>query len=173
MFKQGEKLCRKTERFFIFPSPPSQDQYDQIEKHTQSGIDLLELYVKFVKERTEIEQSYAKQLRCVYMPLCFPLTPAMPGAVNHKSHNPAFWRQESDQEVRQAREQGWTRLQVRGEHMFHVCGRMISDKSAFLKRCWSGGLTRDLGTHRARCSSLRCTDIPIKRKKLNDLPAKC
>lgn len=45
--------------------PPSQDQYDQIEKHTQSGIDLLELYVKFVKERTEIEQSYAKQLRCV------------------------------------------------------------------------------------------------------------
>ncbi|TNM85296.1 hypothetical protein fugu_007567 [Takifugu bimaculatus] len=39
------------------------DQCDQIEKHTQSGIDLLELYVKFVKERTEIEQSYAKQLR--------------------------------------------------------------------------------------------------------------
>lgn len=55
--------------------PPSQDQYDQIEKHTQSGIDLLELYVKFVKERTEIEQSYAKQLRCVYMLLCFPSTP--------------------------------------------------------------------------------------------------
>lgn len=46
---------------------PSQDQYDQIEKHTQSGIDLLELYIKFVKERTEIEQSYAKQLRCVYL----------------------------------------------------------------------------------------------------------
>uniref|UniRef100_H3CS60 Thyroid hormone receptor interactor 10 n=1 Tax=Tetraodon nigroviridis TaxID=99883 RepID=H3CS60_TETNG len=39
------------------------DQYDQIEKHTQSGIDLLELYIKFVKERTEIEQGYAKQLR--------------------------------------------------------------------------------------------------------------
>lgn len=46
---------------------PSQDQYDQIEKHTQSGIDLLELYIKFVKERTEIEQSYAKQLRCVFL----------------------------------------------------------------------------------------------------------
>lgn len=46
---------------------PLQDQYDQIEKHTQSGIDLLDLYVKFVKERTEIEQSYAKQLRCVCM----------------------------------------------------------------------------------------------------------
>lgn len=46
---------------------PSQDQYDQIEKHTQSGIDLLELYIKFVKERTEIEQSYAKQLRCAFL----------------------------------------------------------------------------------------------------------
>lgn len=68
MFKLGGKSCRKTERvFFLSPHmlPPSQDQYDQIEKHTQSGIDLLELYVKFVKERTEIEQSYAKQLRCV------------------------------------------------------------------------------------------------------------
>ncbi|XP_068176858.1 cdc42-interacting protein 4 homolog isoform X2 [Antennarius striatus] len=39
------------------------DQYDHIDKHTQSGLDLLERYVKFVKERTEIEQSYAKQLR--------------------------------------------------------------------------------------------------------------
>uniref|UniRef100_A0A8B9PGZ3 Formin binding protein 1 n=1 Tax=Apteryx owenii TaxID=8824 RepID=A0A8B9PGZ3_APTOW len=33
------------------------------EKHTQWGIDVLEKYVKFVKERTEIELSYAKQLR--------------------------------------------------------------------------------------------------------------
>uniref|UniRef100_A0A8C4NTZ7 Thyroid hormone receptor interactor 10 n=1 Tax=Dicentrarchus labrax TaxID=13489 RepID=A0A8C4NTZ7_DICLA len=31
--------------------------------HTQSGIDLVERYIKFVKERTEIEQGYAKQLR--------------------------------------------------------------------------------------------------------------
>uniref|UniRef100_A0A3P9MS58 Thyroid hormone receptor interactor 10 n=1 Tax=Poecilia reticulata TaxID=8081 RepID=A0A3P9MS58_POERE len=36
---------------------------DVIDKHTQSGLDLLERYIKFVKERTEIEQSYAKQLR--------------------------------------------------------------------------------------------------------------
>lgn len=41
----------------------SQDQYDVIDKHTQSGLDLVERYIKFVKERTEIEQSYAKQLR--------------------------------------------------------------------------------------------------------------
>ncbi|KAK2918710.1 cdc42-interacting protein 4 homolog [Channa argus] len=41
------------------------DQYDVIEKHTQSGIDLVERYVKFVKERTEIEQTYAKQLRAL------------------------------------------------------------------------------------------------------------
>ncbi|KAM3865054.1 thyroid hormone receptor interactor 10b [Diretmus argenteus] len=39
------------------------DQYDVIDKHTQSGLDLVERYIKFVKERTEIEQSYAKQLR--------------------------------------------------------------------------------------------------------------
>ncbi|XP_078138915.1 thyroid hormone receptor interactor 10b isoform X2 [Centroberyx gerrardi] len=39
------------------------DQYDVIDKHTQSGHDLVERYIKFVKERTEIEQGYAKQLR--------------------------------------------------------------------------------------------------------------
>uniref|UniRef100_A0A3P9I6V1 Thyroid hormone receptor interactor 10a n=1 Tax=Oryzias latipes TaxID=8090 RepID=A0A3P9I6V1_ORYLA len=39
------------------------DQYDIIEKHTQSGLELVEKYAKFVKERTEIEQNYAKQLR--------------------------------------------------------------------------------------------------------------
>uniref|UniRef100_A0A3B4E3A7 Cdc42-interacting protein 4 homolog n=1 Tax=Pygocentrus nattereri TaxID=42514 RepID=A0A3B4E3A7_PYGNA len=39
------------------------DQYDVIEKHTLSGLDLVEKYIKFVKERTEIEQNYAKQLR--------------------------------------------------------------------------------------------------------------
>ncbi|NXY82021.1 FNBP1 protein, partial [Alcedo cyanopectus] len=40
-----------------------QDQFDNLEKHTQWGIDVLEKYIKFVKERTEIEVSYAKQLR--------------------------------------------------------------------------------------------------------------
>ncbi|XP_048395559.1 formin-binding protein 1-like isoform X1 [Stegostoma tigrinum] len=39
------------------------DQFDNIEKHTQWGIDFLERYTKFVKERLDIEQSYAKQLR--------------------------------------------------------------------------------------------------------------
>ncbi|XP_066516546.1 thyroid hormone receptor interactor 10b [Hoplias malabaricus] len=39
------------------------DQHDVIEKHTQSGLELVERYIKFVKERTEIEQTYAKQLR--------------------------------------------------------------------------------------------------------------
>ncbi|MBZ3888244.1 Formin-binding protein 1, partial [Sciurus carolinensis] len=38
-------------------------QFDNLEKHTQWGIDILEKYIKFVKERTEIELSYAKQLR--------------------------------------------------------------------------------------------------------------
>lgn len=44
---------------FVF----KQDQFDNLEKHTQWGIDILEKYIKFVKERTEIELSYAKQLR--------------------------------------------------------------------------------------------------------------
>ncbi|XP_068270291.1 formin-binding protein 1 isoform X14 [Nyctibius grandis] len=39
------------------------DQFENLEKHTQWGIDVLEKYIKFVKERTEIELSYAKQLR--------------------------------------------------------------------------------------------------------------
>ncbi|XP_033855789.3 formin-binding protein 1-like isoform X2 [Acipenser ruthenus] len=39
------------------------DQFDNLEKHTQWGIDFLERYTKFVKERTEIEHAYAKQLR--------------------------------------------------------------------------------------------------------------
>uniref|UniRef100_A0A3Q0T363 Thyroid hormone receptor interactor 10 n=1 Tax=Amphilophus citrinellus TaxID=61819 RepID=A0A3Q0T363_AMPCI len=39
------------------------DQNDVIDKHTQSGLDLLDRYIKFVKERSEIEQNYAKQLR--------------------------------------------------------------------------------------------------------------
>ncbi|XP_053708968.1 cdc42-interacting protein 4 homolog isoform X1 [Synchiropus splendidus] len=39
------------------------DQHDVIDKHTQAGLDLVERYIKFVKERSEVEQSYAKQLR--------------------------------------------------------------------------------------------------------------
>ncbi|KAM4640565.1 formin-binding protein 1-like isoform 2-T2 [Discoglossus pictus] len=39
------------------------DQFDSLEKHTQWGIDFLDKYAKFVKERIEIEQNYAKQLR--------------------------------------------------------------------------------------------------------------
>lgn len=41
----------------------TQDQFDVLERHTQWGLDLLDRYVKFVKERTEVEQTYAKQLR--------------------------------------------------------------------------------------------------------------
>ncbi|XP_060755283.1 thyroid hormone receptor interactor 10b [Neoarius graeffei] len=41
------------------------DQHDAIEKHTQMGLDLIDRYVKFVKERTDIEQNYTKQLRAL------------------------------------------------------------------------------------------------------------
>ncbi|XP_066548580.1 formin-binding protein 1-like isoform X2 [Amia ocellicauda] len=46
------------------------DQFDNLEKHTQWGIDFLERYAKFVKERTEIEQNYAKQLRNLVKKYC-------------------------------------------------------------------------------------------------------
>ncbi|XP_060791731.1 formin-binding protein 1 isoform X10 [Neoarius graeffei] len=39
------------------------DQFDNLEKHTQWGIDFVERYTKFVKERSEIELNYAKQIR--------------------------------------------------------------------------------------------------------------
>uniref|UniRef100_A0A673ZV38 Formin binding protein 1 n=1 Tax=Salmo trutta TaxID=8032 RepID=A0A673ZV38_SALTR len=41
----------------------SSDQFDNLEKHTQSGIEFVERYTKFVKERSEIEINYAKQIR--------------------------------------------------------------------------------------------------------------
>uniref|UniRef100_A0ABI8AT06 Thyroid hormone receptor interactor 10 n=1 Tax=Felis catus TaxID=9685 RepID=A0ABI8AT06_FELCA len=47
------------------------DQFEVLERHTQWGLDLLDRYVKFVKERTEVEQAYAKQLRSLvkkYLP---------------------------------------------------------------------------------------------------------
>ena len=40
-----------------------QDQFDNLEKHTQWGIEFVEKYTKFVKERSEIETNYAKQIR--------------------------------------------------------------------------------------------------------------
>ncbi|XP_076850542.1 formin-binding protein 1 isoform X19 [Brachyhypopomus gauderio] len=39
------------------------DQFENLEKHTQWGIDFVERYTKFVKERSEIELNYAKQIR--------------------------------------------------------------------------------------------------------------
>ncbi|CAL8252392.1 unnamed protein product [Boreogadus saida] len=39
------------------------DQFENLEKHTSWGIDFLERYTKFVKERADIELSYAKQIR--------------------------------------------------------------------------------------------------------------
>ncbi|XP_065099955.1 formin-binding protein 1 isoform X16 [Paramisgurnus dabryanus] len=39
------------------------DQFDNLEKHTQWGIDFVEKYTKFVKERSEIELNYARQIR--------------------------------------------------------------------------------------------------------------
>ncbi|XP_037115618.1 formin-binding protein 1-like isoform X2 [Syngnathus acus] len=47
------------------------DQFDNLEKHTSWGIDFLEKYTKFVKERADIELNYAKQMRSLskkYLP---------------------------------------------------------------------------------------------------------
>ncbi|XP_068617087.1 formin-binding protein 1-like [Brachionichthys hirsutus] len=39
------------------------DQFDNLEKHTSWGIDFLERYTKFIRERADIEMNYAKQIR--------------------------------------------------------------------------------------------------------------
>uniref|UniRef100_A0A3Q2WYW7 Formin binding protein 1-like n=1 Tax=Haplochromis burtoni TaxID=8153 RepID=A0A3Q2WYW7_HAPBU len=49
---------------------PDEDQFENLDKHTQWGIDFLERYAKFVKERLEIEQNYAKQLRNLVKKYC-------------------------------------------------------------------------------------------------------
>ncbi|XP_057217236.1 formin-binding protein 1 isoform X13 [Triplophysa rosa] len=41
----------------------TKDQFDNLEKHTLWGIDFVEKYTKFVKERSEIELNYARQIR--------------------------------------------------------------------------------------------------------------
>ncbi|KAI3368490.1 hypothetical protein L3Q82_025507 [Scortum barcoo] len=71
------KRCQNSRlKFFLslFPSSPAlsclQDQFDNLDKHTQWGIDFLERYAKFVKERLEIEQNYAKQLRNLVKKYC-------------------------------------------------------------------------------------------------------
>ncbi|XP_038571082.1 formin-binding protein 1-like isoform X1 [Micropterus salmoides] len=46
------------------------DQFDNLDKHTQWGIDFLDRYAKFVKERLDIEQNYAKQLRNLVKKYC-------------------------------------------------------------------------------------------------------
>uniref|UniRef100_A0A3Q3A0W3 Formin binding protein 1-like n=1 Tax=Kryptolebias marmoratus TaxID=37003 RepID=A0A3Q3A0W3_KRYMA len=46
------------------------DQFENLDKHTQWGIDFFERYGKFVKERLEIEQNYAKQLRNLVKKYC-------------------------------------------------------------------------------------------------------
>uniref|UniRef100_A0AAY4EXA1 Transducer of Cdc42-dependent actin assembly protein 1 n=1 Tax=Denticeps clupeoides TaxID=299321 RepID=A0AAY4EXA1_9TELE len=46
------------------------DQFDNLDKHSQWGIDFLERFAKFVKERLEIEQTYAKQLRNLVKKYC-------------------------------------------------------------------------------------------------------
>lgn len=56
-------ITEKDSKLALSLSLFEQDQFDNLEKHTQWGIDILEKYIKFVKERTEIELSYAKQLR--------------------------------------------------------------------------------------------------------------
>ncbi|XP_047912896.1 formin-binding protein 1 isoform X27 [Anser cygnoides] len=62
--KQPNRLIQRTTEQSVLASwSHLQDQFDNLEKHTQWGIDVLEKYIKFVKERTEIELSYAKQLR--------------------------------------------------------------------------------------------------------------
>ncbi|XP_056873967.1 formin-binding protein 1 isoform X18 [Takifugu flavidus] len=55
--------CEDYLRVLLQMKITSDDQFDNLEKHTQWGIEYLEKYNKFVKERSEIELNYAKQIR--------------------------------------------------------------------------------------------------------------
>ncbi|XP_029692960.1 formin-binding protein 1 isoform X19 [Takifugu rubripes] len=55
--------CEDYLRVLLQMKITSDDQFDNLEKHTQWGIEYLEKYTKFVKERSEIEFNYAKQIR--------------------------------------------------------------------------------------------------------------
>ncbi|XP_057675939.1 formin-binding protein 1 isoform X20 [Corythoichthys intestinalis] len=63
--QEGRKLSPYQEylQVLLEMKMTSTDQFDNLEKHTQWGIDFLEKYSKFVKERSEIEANYAKQIR--------------------------------------------------------------------------------------------------------------
>ncbi|KFO28787.1 Cdc42-interacting protein 4 [Fukomys damarensis] len=70
LWDQFEVLERHTQwgldlldRYVKFVRERTEDQFEVLERHTQWGLDLLDRYVKFVRERTEVEQAYAKQLR--------------------------------------------------------------------------------------------------------------
>ena len=40
-----------------------QDQYDNVGTHTQKGIDFCEKFTHFLKERSAVEQEYARNLK--------------------------------------------------------------------------------------------------------------
>ena len=56
--KVGEHLGRA-----LLPGSSSRTGIQSTGSTGRWGLDLLDRYVKFVKERTEVEQAYAKQLR--------------------------------------------------------------------------------------------------------------
>ena len=45
--------------FFFF----LQDQFDNVNSHTHKGIEFCDRYMRFVKERCEIENEYASKLK--------------------------------------------------------------------------------------------------------------
>ncbi|XP_075872382.1 formin-binding protein 1 isoform X23 [Nelusetta ayraudi] len=58
-----QSACEEYLQVLLQMKTTSSDQFDNLEKHTQWGIEYLDKYTKFVKERSEIEINYAKQIR--------------------------------------------------------------------------------------------------------------
>lgn len=54
-------VISNTNIFLLFMS--NQDQYDNVAVHTQKGIDFLERYGNFIRDRCAIESEYAGKLR--------------------------------------------------------------------------------------------------------------
>ncbi len=52
-------ICLCSNSFFVF----QQDQYENVSQHTQKGLDFLERYGHFLRDRASIEVEYAGKLR--------------------------------------------------------------------------------------------------------------
>lgn len=67
-----------------------QDQYENLSLHTQKGIDFLEKYGHFIRDRCSIEMEYAAKLRYVYWTSFFGVDGGGAMALKRKNSSEVF-----------------------------------------------------------------------------------